>query len=120
MSDVLIPRGQMPQIREEDYLDLFLFLGGQGVGFDAGWRTSRHFLCHQSVGEFDLSRFSFDLRRKPIIVSEELAIVDGNHRWYGHQLTHSPVPYFRLVGLDFPKAVGLLNAYPKAYNVETD
>lgn len=119
---ILIPRSQMPQIDEEFIPQLIVFLGVNGVIVEgSGYCHPDHLTPHQSVGEYNLSRFASnpELWRKPCLIASDTGILDGNHRHHGHRLMGSRVPFIRF-SMPFYQGVALLNAFPFAYNVEND
>lgn len=114
-----VPRLEMPQIAGEDIPNLLVYLGDLGYKFDAGVMDPNAMQVHQAVN-WDKARAITQhplLMRKPVILTKEPAIIDGNHRHAAHVLMKSPKMGFIKLDMSFEDALVLLNSFPFAQNV---
>jgi hypothetical protein len=114
-SDSLgVPRIAMPQIKTTDYSELFRFMENNNIGhkkikvrpselrpvqkefMDSGVVKA----LHLSVGE------------KPILISDDMYVIDGNHRWLAAMNSRSP-----LVAIQFSENIfqclAVIKRFPK-------
>jgi hypothetical protein len=81
-----IPRHQMPQIEKEYYPEFFYLLGLRGVSFEHKaisanrLRTAQNEIDVNKVKEW-IKSIPEGARKKDIIVSKDLYVLDGNHTW---------------------------------------
>jgi hypothetical protein len=113
---IQIPREQMPQIDEKDIPRLLVWLGSQGVGLSAGHCSAEGLQFHQAVILEKVHAMSSDLMAKPILISEDHGVLDGNHRGARHVIEKLPCPFIRL-HTDFSHAINLLKAFPYSYEL---
>lgn len=114
----VVPRDQMPQIKEEDIPRLLVYLGNLGIKIEAGELSVSKMAHHQNIN-WELAKAiandAFKLR-KPVLIVEDDAIIDGNHRAAAHNIAGKPfIGYIRLL-IPFEHAIPLLNSFPQAYN----
>jgi hypothetical protein len=110
----MIPREKMPQIDEKFYADLLVFLGSRGISFTAGFIEPDKVFSHQIVDVNRAVVMSKECLAKPVLLSKDRCILDGNHRWYKHKTDGSSVPFIG-IETDFFDALNHLFAYPNCY-----
>lgn len=115
-EDVLpmIPRTAMPQVEEIYYPDLFVWLGDQGVTFAAGHCDPAICKVHQIIDFKKALAMHADVLLKPVLLSRDTCVLDGDHRWYRHKHDNTPMPYIQ-IDLEFAEAIKRLKLYPKVY-----
>lgn len=113
-----VPRPAMPQIDEADYPALFDFADAQGVHWGRVILPPQIIHPHQRVN-VDKARHMDDATlAKPILVSVEPNVLDGNHRWYAHKERNTPVPCVQFA-LPFEDAVKFLFSFPGGTDTST-
>jgi hypothetical protein len=112
----MVPRTEMPQIDEIYYPDMLVWMGTRGATFAAGLVNPETCKSHQLVDIDRALGMSADKLVKPVLVSSDWCILDGNHRWYRHIHDKTSMPFIQ-INLDFFEAVKELEAYPKCYEV---
>lgn len=114
---ITVPRDQMPQIDEKDIPRLLVFLGALGVKILAGEEPVLNVKQHQDIN-WEKARALADRpkdMRKPILVCEDMSVIDGNHRVAAHLLADEPTIGYIQLALSFEHAIPLLNAFPDSY-----
>jgi len=84
LDEALIERSKMPQIKIKDYGKLEKYLADNKVGYRYTALPTRDLQFVQDVNH-DIMNFlknKTDVLDKPIIVSKDMIILDGNHRAY--------------------------------------
>lgn len=115
---VIVPRDMMPQVDEAAYPEMVSFIEQRGV--DVLWtdldpadvRPHQHVIANNARHIEE----NPSLLSKPILVSEELLILDGHHRWEAHLLARSPMPAL-VVLAPWGRAVDLLLGFPDSYTL---
>lgn len=111
-----VPRPVMPQVHERDYDALRAFAAARGCTVSTGTANPDDFKFRQRV-EFaagtTVSQHSFN---KPVLVSLDMVILDGNHRVERHKQCGEQVSYLML-GKPFEEAIALLMAFPGTYTI---
>lgn len=115
-----VPRKEMPQVDEEDLPELMKFLQGLPVPVDLKKFDPDQLKPHQKVDIDKVKAMTAKaaILAKPCLVSQDLYILDGNHRWWAHRELHTVVPAF-VIGAPFEQAIGILFRFPKTYSYET-
>lgn len=119
-EDVLpmVPRTAMPQIDEIYYPDMLVWLGSKGVQFSAGYIDPETCRSHQLVDEARAKSMPLNFLIKPVLISKDRGVLDGNHRWYRHLVEKiTSMPFIRLE-IPFFDAIKRLEEYPKTYEVK--
>ena len=116
-----IPRPAMPQIEEEDYPEFIEWAAQRGIDIVVRYLPPTKLRMHQVPDKLNYDKFvATGVQNKPVFVSRDLYILDGNHRWMYHvHEGHSHVPCFE-IKLTFEDAIGLMFAFEKTYTVEGD
>lgn len=110
-----VPRRFMPQIDEADETALTEWLAWKGVQVEPVTLDpdALHFAQHV---DFDRVRsMPADCYAKPIWVSSDGWVLDGNHRATAHKLKGQPVDALR-IDLPFERAVAALFSFAGAYD----
>lgn len=110
-----VPRPRMPQIDEEYYPELLTFLGGK-VSHHVHQPSSLR--PHQRIDPIKASLMTEAVRRKPILISEDKYVLDGNHRWLAHSMENTPINCL-CIEHSFEVAIELLFQFPKTYTLAT-
>lgn len=112
-----VPRQFMPQVDTSCYPQLVASAleHGPGCTFDVVPVSSLR--AHQRINHLRAASLDERVLLKPLVVSRDGYIVDGNHRWWGHVYQHLPmVPVIRL-NLDFDDAVAWALEQPGVYTI---
>lgn len=110
-----IPREIMPQVDETDLPELISFLRDNRVVVRFERLKPEHVQLHQRVEKHLIDNFDPVLLTKPVLVSREPFVLDGNHRRMDHVIHHSPwMPTYRIM-LEFECAIGAIFSFPKTY-----
>lgn len=106
------PRDLMPQTDVSQYDDLMDWLKSHGVTCRRETLSPALLTAHQRIDRHRaLSMPEADFV-KPILVSADGYIVDGNHRWFAHYAHQLPVEALRIEA-DFDDAIGMVFDYLK-------
>lgn len=106
----------MPQVDEADLPQLvaLAYVAGLAPCFDV---VPPHALkAHQRADHRRAATIPSLLLRKPLLVSQDGYVLDGNHRRIGNQMAHTPCNVIR-IGLDFDKAIAWLFTLPFTYKI---
>lgn len=112
-----VPREVMPQVNEDDYPGLLQFATTEGVQFTELLIPCEQLRPHQLVSMDRVRSAAIDpmVLRKQCLVSADRFVLDGNHRYWAHHLTGTPVPAIKFA-LPFPAAIKFLFAFPRTYS----
>lgn len=111
-----VPRDQMPQIAQEDMTAFLTFAGHENV---------RVYRSEVEAGSLSPTQSEFRQERvdampnsaleQPVIVSSDLYVLDGTHRWIKHwqQDENNPVPVL-VIDLKLRDALDLMRRFPLA------
>lgn len=110
-----IKRDEMPQIDWADYPELFAFLNDNGVTVSYKHIPAKSLQPVQCRDEIRPTRNPAQYH-KPLLISLDLDILNGNHRWAGFCLDGADtlVPCFQL-NAGYDESNNLLQAFPKSY-----
>lgn len=109
-----VPRAEMPQIDEKDYPEFFEFVKSRGCNYhqENCNPTILHF--HQRVEWNAKTEITPEVLAKPILVSYDGYVLDGNHRATAHKQRGTDVPAI-ILSLEFESAIKLMFSFPKTY-----
>lgn len=111
-----VPRELMPQV-DEIYYPRFIVDAFKGPGVTFGTIDPRGLRAHQHVYHARAKAMSEQVRIKPLIVSDDDYIIDGNHRWWASvHGNHEWVNVIRL-GMPFDPALIWLRRKPYVYEI---
>lgn len=109
-----VPRPVMPQLDEADYPEFFDFVTAQGWSYRLTTLDPKELHFHQRVAWDKVIHMSPEQLAKPILVSQDGFILDGNHRGEAHIRNHTAAPAV-VINLDFEAAIKLMFSFPKTY-----
>lgn len=112
-----IPRAEMPQVDEVElpHLVATAFDAGHAPAFDAVHPASLH--AHQRVNHDRARSMPMEVKMKPVLVSSDDFIIDGNHRWWAH--VHAGDELMNIIRIDMPftQAIEWLFEQPYTYRI---
>ncbi len=111
-----INRALMPQIDEANLPQLVscAFVAGYSPSFDVV--SPRTLRAHQRADHKRAASIPDLLLRKPLLVSADGYVLDGNHRRLGNLMHHRPCNIIR-IGLPFEQAIAWLFTLPFTYRI---
>lgn len=116
-----VPRPAMPQIDERDYARLI----ADAYNHPAAevWLETidpRKLRAHQRVDHARAQGMDDAIRAKPVIVSADNYVLDGNHRWWAHVHAGSKAMAVIRLGFDFDAGLHWLLGRPYVYTLTPD
>lgn len=111
-----VPRPLMPQVDEQFYPQLIADAKDySGVALDVVKIDS--VFPHQHIDKLRADHMDMRLRMKPILVSRDSYVLDGNHRWWAN--VHKGAPWISIIriGLEFDPAIAWLRDRPYVYEI---
>lgn len=115
----LIDRSKMPQIDAKYYNDMFVFLGTKGYTFTAGYIDPQLLRLHQEVDVARAMQLPDHILKKPILLSDDNYVLDGDHRGYRHAIDKTMAAFIR-IETSFAEAYKALLSFPETYEVKTE
>lgn len=112
----LIDRSKMPQVDDKLYNDLFMFLGERGMNFTGRLLPAELLHMHQEVDPDKARAIPPDKLIKPVLISLDLIIIDGNHRAYRHWLDKTHVPCIKIEA-SFPRCLREILEFPGTFEI---
>jgi hypothetical protein len=112
-----VPRPLMPQIDDADYVELLAFADSKGVTWRFQTFDPRKLHAHQRISMKRVMAMPERVLKIPGLVSLDLFILDGNHRWEGHVMNHTDFPAYQF-DLCFDAALKFLLSFPKVKPAE--
>lgn len=109
-----VPRPEMPQIDESDLERFIDFALLQGVGITHAKRCPTTLRAHQRIDLDHALNMPPEVAAKPVVVSADGYVLDGNHRWFFHARQGTDLNVIE-VDLPFEEAIRLMFAYPATY-----
>jgi hypothetical protein len=109
-----VPRQDMPQIDEQDLVPLLVHLTKKRTRVSNALIPPDQLLFHQHVFEDKVPRFDSPDMERPLLVSNDGYVLDGNHRAMAHKRNGSRPPCF-ILDADFTEAMALLFSFPRTY-----
>lgn len=113
-----VPRPFMPQIDESDFPALFAFATARGVRWERVTVSPDAVSFHQRVDHDRARHMAPAVLAKPILISAEPYVLDGNHRLWEHKALGTPVSAYQFA-LEWDAALAFLFAFPKTYTFAT-
>lgn len=112
-----VPRDRMPQIDEEHYPRLVRdALQGPGIAFAT--INPHNLFAHQKIDHHRAENMDLRLRIKPLIVSADDYVVDGNHRWWANVYGGASWINVLRLNTDFEAAIAWAGSLPYAYHIQ--
>lgn len=109
-----VPRPAMPQVDEAAFPALLRYCSAHGVVVRLARRDPFALHLHQRIDWAHVHALDAATLAKPVLVSADGYVLDGNHRTAGHRLAHAPIETVELE-LGFEAAVRFLFGFPGAY-----
>lgn len=109
-----VPRRDMPQIDEGDLLALITHLTRKKVHVVSELVDPNRLFFHQHVDETRIPPLGSPDLDKPLLVSSEGYVLDGNHRATAHK-RYGTRPVVLRLHADFTDSMKLLFSFPKTY-----
>jgi hypothetical protein len=109
-----VPRPEMPQVNAEDYPALLAYAKRQGVKTVLRTVPPRSLHAHQRVNWDRLRTMPPEVYAKPALASADDYVLDGNHRWWAHELKGEDLKALFL-SLQFEAAIRFLFSFPRTY-----
>lgn len=112
-----VPRPLMPQVDEADYPRFIADAvhDARKLVIEAVPVSSLH--AHQRIDHFRAKLMPAAVKMKPVIVSADNFIVDGNHRWWAHVYQRDPLILTVRLDLPFDEAIEWALARPYVYRI---
>src|SRR3990167_4673786 len=114
-----VPRPVMPQINEEDYPALLHWGINQGCYLNFEVVDPRKCKPHQRIDCFKASTLPDEVLYKPVLLSQDFYVLDGNHRWMAHMMLHDFELHAYVLPHPFEEAIDFLFSFPKTYELAT-
>ena len=110
-----VPRQNMPQVDAEDMLALLSHLARNRVPTKVMVASPDNLLFHQHVFEQFIPSFDNDKQmNKPLLISKDGYVLDGNHRAAAHK-RYGTRPAVIVIPRDFTESMKLLFSFPGTY-----
>lgn len=109
-----VPRQDMPQVDEVDYIPLLVHLAKKRANVEVLTASPDSLLFHQHVYEQYIPALGSPDMDKPLLISKEGYVLDGNHRAAAHK-RYGTQPVVIVIHRDFTDALRLLFSFPKTY-----
>lgn len=112
-----VPRPVMPQVDEAAYPALLAFAKAWDIEVDLETGIDPATLrAHQRIDPIRAAEMPPEVLAKPILVSLDGYILDGNHRWLAHVHLDAALTAYR-IDLPFEAAIRLLFDFPGTYDL---
>jgi hypothetical protein len=109
-----VPRQDMPQIDEGDLIPLIVHLTKKRVNVRNALVPPDDLLFHQHVFESRIPASTSPDMERPLLVSGDGYVLDGNHRAVAHKRLGTRPPCL-IIDADFTEAMALLFSFPRTY-----
>lgn len=96
-----IPRAKMPQVDEKD-MPRMLADASKDIGWEFGTITPNSIASHQYVNHKRAVDMPLHWAIKPILVSSDNAVLDGNHRLYSYRWWNGDHKEMIVIRLNLP------------------
>ncbi len=110
----LVPRRLMPQVDEQDMTALFEWLAWKGISVAEVTVHPDQLQFRQKVDFNKVNSMPDFVYRKPVLISNDDTVLDGNHRSWAHKLKGDPEQCYQ-VNLPFAEAIGALFSFRGTY-----
>lgn len=111
-----VPRPIMPQVDEADFEPLFAYLAHYGVEVRRDKVRPDDLCFRQDIDPAHVHEMPPGVMAKPILVSREGCVIDGNHRACRHRIEGSEAPAIRVMAT-FEEAFDLICAFERTYTL---
>jgi hypothetical protein len=110
-----VPRRLMPQIDEADLTALAEWLAWRGVKMTDTVVRAEQLQFRQKVDFNKVKTMPPAVYAKPVLISNDYAVLDGNHRSWAHKLKGDPESAM-MIDLPFAEAIGALFSFCGTYS----
>lgn len=110
-----IARNAMPQVNDQDLPELFVFLQARGITIRRGTINPRLVRGRQKVVRAKVRKINECMLASPVIISSDMKVIDGNHRWMKHYIKRSVEMAVVEIGVGFEEALRVIFEFPKTY-----
>lgn len=112
-----IPRAKMPQVDGKDipHLVASAYQEGHQPSFEVVIPDSLH--AHQHINYNKAKEMPVQVSMKPVLVSLDNFVLDGNHRWWYHKFNKDEPMNIVRIGLLFDDALEWLFKQPYTYSL---
>jgi hypothetical protein len=115
MPWTIVPRRDMPQIDHEDMTALVEWLAWKGIALSHERIDASELQFRQRIDLSLTASMDDETYGRPIWISRDRAVLDGNHRGFEHKVRAQPVDCF-VIDLDFEDAVAALFSFAGTYD----
>lgn len=109
-----VPRAVMPQVDETDLGELLAFIRERGIAVIETMISPELLRFHQQVDMKKVHAMDADVLAKPLLVSLDDYVLDGNHRAAGHKIQGTSAVCLQIMA-EFEDAMAVIYAFPKTY-----
>lgn len=109
-----IPRAKMPQIDLENLPELFAYLQQHRVPVNFAYTPTGVLYPKQCLKQ-TVPIHDMQVLEKPLLVSNDFAILDGNRRWATYRASGVSIVPCYVIGCAFHHALPILRKFPKTY-----
>jgi hypothetical protein len=109
-----VPRSVMPQVDEADMPALLRWVSVHGCSVTEVVRSADQLRFHQRVEMSRVVSMPSEVYEKPLLISRDGYVLDGNHRATAHKLKGEPADCM-MIDADFQRAMQLLFSFAKTY-----
>jgi hypothetical protein len=110
-----VPRRFMPQVDEADMSALVEWLSWNKIEISEATRTADQLSFRQHVNFDRVRSMPDDVFNKPIFISNDGVVLDGNHRAWAHKLANKPAQCL-VIDLPFAQAIKALFSFAGTYD----
>lgn len=112
-----VPRPDMPQVDEANLPELVAraFNAGISPAFEVVDPSTLR--AHQRIDHAKAKAMPPGVYLKPVLISADGYVLDGNHRWWSHVYRHEGVMNAIRLGLPFEQAIAWLFELPFTYKL---
>lgn len=112
----LVPRSKMPQVDAADLPKLVAAAVMKSLATSFEVVEAKQLRSRQRVNRRMAVQMPDFVLYKPVLVSKDDYVLDGNHRWYASKVRRKPITIIRL-GLTFDEALPWLFEQPYTYAI---
>lgn len=115
-----VPREYMPQVDAQFLPQLIHEAVADGYKVAIRTKPPEMLRAHQRIDHARALSMAPDVRMKPILISVDGYVLDGNHRWWSH--VHEGSPFLSAIdlGVPFDEGIAYLLARPYTYTIQPD
>jgi hypothetical protein len=112
-----VPRAVMPQVDRKDLPQLIVKAWEKKLNPTLEVVDPKELHAHQHI-DFNLAKnMPIEVKLKPVLVSRDSYILDGNHRWWRNVYDHDSAMNVIRIGYNFEQALDWLCSLPFTYKL---